>query len=437
MKASFQSLKNHKHFDKAVNGIKLVSVTGGVQMIVQGTTILSGFIIVRLLSVEEYAFYTLATTMLSTMTILADSGISSGVMSEAGKVWKSKPELGTVLATGINLRRKFAVVSLAVSIPILFYLLSQHHAKIVTSIFICLCLIPAFLAALSDSLYEIPLKLHQKIFVLQRNQFIVSVSRLVLTVGVLIFFPFTALALLGNGIPRSIGNIRLKKTSAEYSDSAAEPDAKVQESILKLVKRIMPTAIYYCVSGQITIWLVSFFGSTSTLASFGALGRISAITGVFTTMFATLIIPRFARLKSDPKSLVKNFITNQAFMAMLCAAFILFVYLFSTQILVLLGKNYKGLESELLLLSISGCLSVISQSTNGLLASRGLIISPLLLISTTIIVQVAGLFIYPVTTIRGVIFYGISTTLVLYLMRLIFFYYCIKTNKIQTATNKN
>jgi hypothetical protein len=46
---------------------------------------LYGILIIRLLPVE-YAFYTLANTMHRTMTVLADGGITTGVMSQVGKV---------------------------------------------------------------------------------------------------------------------------------------------------------------------------------------------------------------------------------------------------------------------------------------------------------------------------------------------------------------
>ena len=66
--------------------IKLIFVTGSAQIIVQATGLFCGILVIRLLPVNEYALYTLANTMLGTMTVLADSGISSGVMAQGGKV---------------------------------------------------------------------------------------------------------------------------------------------------------------------------------------------------------------------------------------------------------------------------------------------------------------------------------------------------------------
>jgi O-antigen/teichoic acid export membrane protein len=43
--------------------LKLITVTGTAQVIVQAVGFLSGILVIRLLSVDEYALYTLANTM--------------------------------------------------------------------------------------------------------------------------------------------------------------------------------------------------------------------------------------------------------------------------------------------------------------------------------------------------------------------------------------
>ncbi|MEH6408659.1 MAG: polysaccharide biosynthesis protein, partial [Leeuwenhoekiella sp.] len=122
-------VQEHPQFSSLLQWGKLVSVTGLTEIIVQAVGFIAGIFIIRLLPVEEYALYTLSNTMLGTMTVLANGGIATGVLSQGGKIWKDKKQLGTVLATGLMLRRKFAIGSLIVSIPILGYLLYHHNAS--------------------------------------------------------------------------------------------------------------------------------------------------------------------------------------------------------------------------------------------------------------------------------------------------------------------
>ena len=254
-------IKKHPSYDKALHWGKLISITGSAQIIVQAVGFVSGLLVIRLLPVHEYALYTLANTMLGTMTLLADGGISSGVMAHGAKVWQNDKKLGVVLATGLDLRRKFAIASLIVAVPILIYLLLHNDASWLSTILIVISLIPAFFAALSDSLLEIVPKLHQEILPLQKNQVVVGLVRLLLTALTIFIFPFTFIAILASGLPRLWGNIQLRKITNGFADSKQEPDPVVRKDILKLVKRNLPGAIYFCSSGQISIWLISVFGN--------------------------------------------------------------------------------------------------------------------------------------------------------------------------------
>jgi hypothetical protein len=196
-----QKIKNLiPNHEKAIHWIKLISITGGSQTIIQVLGLLSGIIVIRLLSINEYALYTIANTMLGTMSILADGGISTGVLSQGGKVWHDRQKLGAVIVTGLYLRKKFAIGSLILAVPILIYLLKHNGASWLNCILISLTLIPAFFAALSDSLYEVAPKLLQDIVALQKNQLVANISRFLLLAGSLFLLPWTFIALLGNGI---------------------------------------------------------------------------------------------------------------------------------------------------------------------------------------------------------------------------------------------
>lgn len=54
--------------------IKLFALTGGAQILVQAIGFISGIMVIRLLSPQQYAYYTLANTVLGTMVVLADGG---------------------------------------------------------------------------------------------------------------------------------------------------------------------------------------------------------------------------------------------------------------------------------------------------------------------------------------------------------------------------
>lgn len=333
--------------------------------------------------------------------------------------------MGTVLATGLDLRRKFAIASLLVSVPILFYLLLHNGASWIMALLIATALIPAFYATLSDSLLEIIPKLNQTIVPLQRNQIEVGVARLFLSGLTMFIFPWAFVAVLTAGIPRIWGNIGLRKIVYSMADKDQKPDEEVRKEILSLVKRILPTSIYYCFSGQITIWLVSVFGNTHSLAQLGALSKVSVMLSIFNVIIATLIIPHFAKLMSNKYLLFNRFLQIMGLLLVLVSGIIFIVYLFPTPILWLLGDAYKGLQFELLLSIISSCIGLLGGVVFNLYTSRGWAMSPIISILINLFSIVFFARLLDLNSLKGVLFFNIALGIVSLLQTILFCTYNI------------
>jgi O-antigen/teichoic acid export membrane protein len=432
LKSAFRNLQANPRHVKLFHWGKLITITGGAQAIVQGLGLICGLLVIWLLPTKEYAWYTIVNTMLGTMIILADGGVAIGVMSEGAKVWEDKNKLGSVLATGLDLRKKFAFGSLLVSLPIIFYLLIHHGAGWMTTLLISISLIPVFYASLSDSLLEIIPKLHQDISSLQKNQVAVSIGRLLLSGLTLFIFPFAYIAVLASGIPRIYGNMRLYEMAGTFANRNQPSNTEIRNKILRVVKRIMPEAIYYCLSGQITIWLISIFGSTTSVAEVGALGRLAMILNVFTVVLSTVIIPRFAKLTNNKIILVRRLLQIIAGMILICSFIIGIAWLFPNQLLWILGKNYKNLNANLLFLSIYGsCLGLLVGTVFGLYTSRGWSINPILSITISIISTIISIFIFDITSIKGVLLINIFLGFVQFITHGSYFF--LKISKINSG----
>jgi len=402
---------------------KLISVTGAAQIIIQGLGFVSGILVLRLLSVDEYAYYTLANTMLGAMTVLADGGISIGVMSQGGKVWDNKEKLGGVLVTGLNLRKKFAIGSLIVCLPILASQLWQHNASWLMIALTVASLIPAFYAALSGSLLEIIPKLRQDVVPLQKNQIVVSVLRALLTAAFIFVFPFTFIALLANGIPRIYGNIKLLKIVSPFADTSQSIDPVVNKEILSVVKRALPEIIYYCFSSQITVWIITYFGNTKSVAEIGALSRLAALLTIFNVILSTLVIPRFAKLPQQKDILFKHFFQISAAIIFILLIFITGIFCFSKEILWILGDKYAGLELELFLSVLGACINLIAGIIFNLYTSRGWVMNPLLAIISSISAILIGVFIFDIKTLKGVLIFNIYLSIIQFFLQSMYLLY--------------
>jgi len=339
--------------------------------------------------------------------MLANAGIPIGVMAQGGQVWQDRDKLGEVLVTGFDIRKKFILGSLLIGIPILGFLLLENGASWMTTVLLILVIIPSFFSSLTTALLEVASKLKQDILPLQKIQVIVNIARLLLLLPIIYFLPYAFLALIPIGISQIWGNIKLRKVVSRYVNWNHRPNLKVRKSILGTVKRILPEAIYYSISGQITIWLLSIFGSTTSLAQIGALGRIAMIVNLVAVLSSTLITPRFARLPNSYRLILFRFFQALAVISVVLGALVFAVYLFPGQILWVLGPNYSGLEYEILLAVTGSCLSTFAGITFSLYSSRGWVLNPIISIPLSIFTLIAAIIMMDVSTLRGVLFLNI------------------------------
>ena len=408
---------------RILHWVKLISITGSTQILIQAIGLIVGIMTVRLLPIKEYAWFTIANTMLGALTVLGDCGISSGVMAEGGKYWQNKERLGSVLATGMFLRKKFAFISLCISLPILSYLLVKNGANWWQIVLVILALIPSFFASLTDVLLEIPLKLHQDIGFLQKNQMYAAITRLILTICSIFLLPFTFVVLLGNGISRILANIKLKKRVNFFSSSNVELDLNAKKSIRGIVKKTLPGSIYFVFSGQINIWLISIFGNTTSIATIGAMGRITVAFSFISILSNILVVPRFAKLPDENFFLKSKFYLIVLVNLFFCVTITSLLGLFSKQVIGILGQSYFGLQYEFFLSVIAALLGILVNIVIGLSASKGWVINPTLLLMSNFGVIIFGILIFDYTSLYGILLITIFQNFILFLLQFIF---CLK-----------
>lgn len=174
-----------------------------------------------------------------------------------------------------------------------------------------------------------------------------------------------------------------------------------------MVARILPGALYYCFSGQITIWLVSILGATVVVAQVGALGRLALLLNLFNILFLTLIIPRFSRLHADRKVLLKRFVQIQIGLVLLSLTILTVAQFFSEQVLWVLGREYAGLKKELLLNITASCISMIAGVGFSLYTGRGWAIRPFVSVPVNIASIICGIAIFNISSFEGILQFNI------------------------------
>lgn len=428
MREFVQRVNAHPNYSKVVEWGKLITVTGSAQVTAQAIGFASAILVIRLLPTQEYALYTLANTMLANMLVLADAGIGSGIMAEGGKVWQDPQKMGAVLVTGLSLRKRFASLSMLIFLPALLYLLRHHNAGWLMSIMICLSIIPTFTAGSIGAVYEAVPRLRQDIFPLQKIQLTTAFGRFILLILSIFALPLAFVACFVSGMAQIWTNKQLFKLSGPFANYRAKPDAEIRKRLLALSARIFPEAVYICLSGQITIWLISLFGSTQALASAGALTRLSMVINLFTILFGALIVPRFARMTASSISLLKRYTQIQLGMFFFAAMLIVLVWVFSDVILSVLGHKYAGLNTEVVLMIAGSSIYVIGQASFALCASRSWVINPAFSIPVSIMTITLSAFFIGIISLKGIFLMNICVATVYLSMNVLYgFIKIIKT----------
>jgi len=244
--------------------------------------------------------------------------------------------------------------------------------------------------------------------------------------GLMLFiFPWAVAAILASGLPRIYGNIKLRKIADFFTEPGQIPDPAVKKEIIRIWKKSMPGLIYYCISGQLTVWLISLFGNTFAVAQIGALGRIVMLLNLFSAVFSTLVAPRYARLPTTPALLKKKMLQIQLGLIVFIIVIIGVIYLFSGQILWVLGDGYIGLDYELVLLMTGSCFSLMTGLIYFLTSGRGWILTPWVYVTGSVVATLIGLFLFNVTSMQGVLLFNIFISVCQLLMYIVYSWYML------------
>jgi hypothetical protein len=401
---------------RGLRELRALLETGGLQLGVNALGFLAGFAALWLLPVSQFAFYTVANSMLGTLTVLTDCGVVQGVLAHGGRSWQDRAALGRTLASGGALRRRLAVVSTLAAVPILYLLLRQQGATLPIALVTSLSIMPMFLATLSGQLLEVVLKLHQEIRPLQRIQLRGAALRLLLTAGAVAAFPYAWIASAASGLAQVWATLSTRRLTAGLVDLDAEPESEATSAIVSQIKRMAPGAVYYALAGQINVWLISILGTARSVAEVGALGRLTMAFGILTGIMSLLYVPRFARLPHGGARARRLFLAMQAALGLGLGAVVVLTWLFPGAVLALLGPKYASLRDQVTLAVAGGAAGLLASATYSLSAARGVVLSPIVVLPTAIAIQILLAVTLPVWTVAGVLWLALLSNLAFWLL---------------------
>jgi uncharacterized DUF497 family protein len=378
-----------------------------IQMLVQLIGFAAGILLVRRLNQHEYAFFTIANTLQGTLNVLADIGISIGMVSIGGRVWQDGHRFGELVSTGLRLRRTLGGLAVLTVTPVLFFLLVKNGASLFYSLLLIGAVLAGLFAQLSLGILEVVPRLRSDIRQIQIIDFSgASVRLAVLVVLAFVLLNAGAAAIVGAGT-LFLQYQLMRRYAAGVIDLHAPENAEDRRAMIGFIRSQAANAIFFCLQGQITIFLISVFGRrAAAVAEVGALGRLAMIFTVLGSLIANVLAPAFARCQERRKLpwLYAGIVGGVAAFSLLVLGGAIFL---PNEFLFILGPRYAHLQHELLLMVGGAILYMLASTIWTLNASRAWINGSWLYIPLTLGTQIALIPAIDFSTVSGVLTFNL------------------------------
>ena len=407
---------------RAFQQARLVGNFAIVQALVQIIGFCSGILIVRTLEQRDYAYFTIANTMQGTINVLADIGISVGLISIGGRVWQDRHRFGQLVNTALTLRKKLGVVVIIVSTPVLYFLLARNGAPFPYAAVLIFLVLAALFFQLSVNVLSVVPRLRSDVVRIQTIDFTAAIARLLGLVALMYFFLNASIALALAAASSLLQYAMLRSYAAGVIDFDAPDNAEDRAAMLGFVRKLAANAIFFSLQGQITVFLISFFArQTSSVAEVGALGRLAMIFAVLGNLLANVFVPAFARCQNEGKLRWLYAAIAGGVIAFGAIVFAVAVF-FPTQFLFVLGNKYAHLHRELQLMVGGAILSSIAATFWSLNASRAWVAGSWLYIPLTLVTQIALIPFTDFSSVSGVLTFNLLSAVPNLLLNLVLSY---------------
>jgi O-antigen/teichoic acid export membrane protein len=358
------------------------------QAIVQALGFLSGVIVIRALTKDDYASYAIIFTMGPVIGMFTDNGVTAGFSGVGRRIWQDDERMGRLVSTGLRLRRQFSSFSFLVIGPILGWMLYRNHAPFGLIVALMIVTLAGTWFQLTSGVMKAVLELRQHVTALRNVSVVVALMRFALIAafaGLLAINVFWAmLATTCSLLLEVVLLVRLVRSQIRWN---APTDPDYRASMLSMVQRTAPLSIYYCIQSQVSIWLISIFGTPHQVADIGALGRIGMLFALVGSVYATIVVPRFARNNGRARLRAQLALTLVSFLAIVFGM-VLLAWLFPWPLLFILGPKYAQLTDLVWLVVLSTGLGSFLTLIGGLNASKGWVPPAYLTIPVEVVTQV-------------------------------------------------
>ena len=380
------------------------------QPAVQFLNHITGFLLLRWLSIEQFAMLGLTLAFQSTINQLADVGFSGSIIALSGERGRDPAVLGAFLRSARHWRFRSQLVVLvlaAVAFPWLTW--SQPWPLLTKSVLFTTILLGLVFQGLS--LYGAPLLVHRALRSYYTPQITAALTRLALAAALFATGLLNAWqAALLSVLTTAYTGLRHRALSRPYLVEPAVSDPERNRAMLRYLSPLLPGTVFSILQGQLLVALGALFGTTQNIAEVTALGRLSQIFVLFGAFVTVFVQPYIASL---PHALLfRRYLQIFAASTLLWSLVAALGWCYPGPFLWLLGPQYAALTRETSLTLLSGCIAAVGGVLFAMHAARGWLFwwGSLTYIVTMITAQILGLLWLDLSRTDHVIQFGLLST---------------------------
>jgi len=361
----------------------------------------AGFLVVRWLSVEAYAQFSIVLAVMTASIVVADSGISSTLNARAGAAGGSAAALGRLIAAARHMAIRRVPWVMAGSAGACWLLLTEGHAPAAFAWFAA-ALVSAYIGVvIARLLWQVVARL------LYRAERILAMDagadclKAILMVALVWNWPMATTALLVLLALAALQWLAYRRLAMPFvaaapADPADAPDFRVTTS------QVLPVTVFFAIQGQLAMAILSILGTTADVAGLGALGRFAVVYSLAGPFVANVLSPRLAAI-TDPGHLRRRASQVVGSAASIAAVVTALSALLADEALALLGPNYRGLAAEFVALMTVGGIFFVVTALNAINLSKAWYAQQWLVIPATLAGQGVVAALADVSTMMGAI----------------------------------
>lgn len=373
----------------------------------------SGLMLVRLLAVSEYGFYTLLLSAFGFICTFSDLGATETLSYFRRRAAVKNKTWSHYYDAVMRFRRTLFIFGFFVSSVYVFYT-ARHIEWDMASTFAGIAIMGfASWYAIQFGIISYVLKLEQRFRQVYALELANEGVKLVAVLLIWALGLTTALAgMTGIALGALVSSVFAARLFGYLSVPVDRPNKRrayrSSRALFGQIMPILPGTIHFTLQGPLVAWLAAYFGSVVIVAEVGALGRLGVLLGVIAGFTGTVFVPRLLAI-SDEKVFFRRYCYWWVVILMLGSIMMLVVMAFPEALLYVLGSSYSSLKNELVISAATAVVASWGAFSWHINRARGWAKYQIYRVPFILVGQIPMFFLLDFSTTRGVLLFSLGS----------------------------